>query len=149
MLQPHCKCTVRWPYGDIWFLPCLQNHTAALRQLYGALTVGVRQTCGSCNNREGTVRVPYGHLPVSLWSPYGFLFHESYDRRAVAATFVTTITTAGKTLWFLRIKFTHRRPQNHKDNVNASWNVYNYGSFLSKCQLFCFGLNVLTKCCWN
>ena len=81
---------------------------ASLQWPHGALTAAVRQTCGSVNNHECAVRSPYGHLPVSLRSPYVFLFHESYNRRVVAVTFVTTTTIARKTLWFL--KFTFYKP---------------------------------------
>ena len=94
---------LRWPWGGIRILPdlgCLENRTAASRRPCDGLTAAVRQTCDSCKNREVAA---YGHLPVSLRSPYGFWSHESYDRRAVAVTFVTTTTTAHKTLRFLKI----------------------------------------------
>ena len=60
--------------------------TASLRRPQGALTAAVRQTCYSCKNREVAVRSPPGLLVVTLRSPYGFWFHKSYDRRAVAIT---------------------------------------------------------------
>ena len=60
---------LRWPWGGMRFLPCLGclvNRTAASRRPHGALTAAVRQTCGSCNNREVAVRSPPGLLAVTL-----------------------------------------------------------------------------------
>ena len=77
MPQPHRKVTARCPCGGL---------TAPLQWQYGKLVVAAKN-----------VRVPYVRLPVS--------FHESYGRRAVAVTFVTTTTVARKILQFLKITF--------------------------------------------
>ena len=99
---------LRWPWGGIRFLPCLgclENRTAASRRPSGGLTAPLRWPYGKLVAVATTVRSPYGHLPVSLRSPCGFLFHESNDRRGVAVTFVTTTAVARKTLRFLKITF--------------------------------------------
>ena len=80
--QMHRKVIVRWPWGEIWFLPglrCLETLMAALQRPYGDLATALRRIFGSCNNREGAIRSPYGSLPVSLWSPYGFWSYKSYN----------------------------------------------------------------------
>ena len=83
--------------------------------------VPLRQTYGELVAAATTVRVPYSHLPVSLQSPCVFLSHESYDHCVVAITFVTTTTTACKTLRFLEITFTNRSPHN---NTATVWRQY-------------------------
>ena len=96
--------------------------TASWRRPHDTLTAAVRQTCNSRKSREVAVRSPPGLLAITLRF---FLFHESYDRRAVGVTFVTTITVGHKTLWFLqtvlqtvnRKRFTNRRPQNRTVTV--------------------------------
>ena len=80
---------LRWPWGGIRFLPCpgcLENRTAASWRPCGGLRAPLRRPYGKLVIAARTVRSPYGHLPVCLRSPYGFWFHESYDRRAVAVT---------------------------------------------------------------
>ena len=66
---------LRWPWGGIWFLPCLgclENRTAASRRPSGDLTVPLRRPCGKFVVAATTARSPHGHLPASLRSPYGF-----------------------------------------------------------------------------
>ena len=85
--------TLRWPWAIIWFLPylgCLENRTAASRRPCGGLTAPLRRPYGKRVVTATTVSSPHGQLPVSLRSLYDFLVHESYDRRAVFLTFVTT-----------------------------------------------------------
>ena len=126
MPQPHRKVTVRWPYGRLamavrWhtvftlsWVP--RNRAAASRRPYGGLMAPLRRPYGTLVAAATTVRSPFSPLPVSLRSPYDFLFHESYVHRAVAVTFVTTTTVACKILRFLKITFhtvdrrTVRRP---------------------------------------
>ena len=62
----------RWPWGGIRFLPCLEclvNRTAASRRPCGGLTLPLRRPYGKLVVAATTMRVPYGRLPVSLWSP--------------------------------------------------------------------------------
>ena len=90
-LNCHTVLTLFWvprkSYGGL---------TAAMWWSHGALTAAVRRTCATI------VRVVYVRLAVSLRSPHGFWSHESYDRNAVAVTFVTTTTASRKTLRFLK-----------------------------------------------
>ena len=99
---------LRWPWGGMRFLPCLgclENRTAASRWPCSGLTAPLRRSYGKLVIAPRTVRSPYGHLPVSVRSPYSFWFHQSYDHRAVAVTFVTTTTVGRKTLRFSKITF--------------------------------------------
>ena len=94
---------LRWPWGGIPFLPCLgclENRTAVSRRPCAGLVAPLRRSYGKLVAAATTVRSPYGHLPVTLQSPYGFWFHESYDRRAVAVAVVTATAVACKTLRF-------------------------------------------------
>ena len=103
-----CTVTLRLPWDGIRFLPCLgrlENHRAASRCPCGGLTAPLRRPYGKLLIAAKNMRSPHGHLPVSLRSPYSFLFNELYDRRAVAVTFVNTTTLARKTLRFLIIMF--------------------------------------------
>ena len=78
------KASLWWPYGDF--------------------VVAGTTVRGPYNRRTAASRAPWGHITV-FWS------RESYDHRQVAVTFVTTSTAARKTLRFLRITVTNRRPQ--------------------------------------
>ena len=103
MPQPHRKVIVRLPYGRLAM--AVRWHTVFTLswvpgESYGGLTASLRRPYGKLVIAVRTVRSPYGTLPVSLRSPYGFWFHESYDRRAVAVTFGTTTTVGRKTLRF-------------------------------------------------
>ena len=77
-LRVHRKVTVWWPWGDIWFLPCLRPRKlydgirAALWWPYAPLAAAIWWICGSCNNCDGVIRPLYGRLPISLRSPYVF-----------------------------------------------------------------------------
>ena len=106
--QPHRNVTVWWPYGGL-AMGVMWNTVFILswvpRKSYGGLTVPFRRPYGKLVVAAMTLSVPPGHLPVSLRTTCGFLFQESYDRHAVAVTFVTTTIVARRTLRSLEITF--------------------------------------------
>ena len=106
--QGHHTVALWWPWGDIFFLPCLgcrENRTVSSGHPCNSLTVPLRRLYSKFVVAATTVRVLYGCRMVSLRLPYGCWSHESYDCHAVAVTFVTTATIAHKTLRFLKITF--------------------------------------------
>ena len=70
MPQPHRKATIRRPYSGLAM--AVRWHTVFTlswvpRKSYDRLMTPLRQTCCSCNNREGAVQSPPGFLAVTLW----------------------------------------------------------------------------------
>ena len=104
-MQPHCKCIIRSSYDGHtvavrWHTlsRVLENRTAASRRPSVVRKVIWRRSYGELVVGATTLRVPYGHsILISVWSLYGLWLIESYERRAVAETFVTTTTAAHKT----------------------------------------------------
>ena len=115
---------VRWhTFFTLSWVP-INSHdglTASLRRPHGALTAAVRQTCGSCNNREGAVQSPYGRLPVSMPSPYGFWFHESYDHRNICDR---NYRSPQDLTIFWKSRFTNHRPQSSTTTVRRQHDMW-------------------------
>ena len=79
--------------------------TASLRRPHGALTVAVRQTCSSCNNREVTSGSPYGHLMV----------FDCMNRTIAVRSpqhLWPQLPSPARPYDFKKLRFTHRRPEN-------------------------------------
>ena len=126
MPQPHRKVTaLRWPWGDIRFLPCigcLANRAADSRRPCGGLTALLRRAYGKLVVACGK---PWGCRTVASRSHCGhFTVFDFMNHRAVAVTFVTTTTIARKTIRFLKIIF--YKPETaepYGDRTAAAWYV--------------------------
>ena len=114
--EPHCNLT-----SPAWYVQLRMHITATLwrphNELVGAAT---------------TMKVPYGRLLVSLLSPQGISYHESYDCRAIAVTFVNTAIVARKAVWIVKFAIKNLRPQNHAAVVGrqhyiwlSDWDIKN------------------------
>ena len=122
----HCVMALRRPWGGIRFLPCLgclENRMVASQRPGGCITVGalisaVRQTFGSCNNREeGAVQSRPGLLAVTLWFLISWLVRSPCGRSNICdhTYHITQDLTVSK------ITFTIPRPQNRMASV---WRQY-------------------------
>ena len=75
-LRVHRKVTVWWPWGDIWFLPCLrrlENCTTASGRLCGGRMPPLRRPYGEFVVAATIVMVSYGLSMVASRSPCGHL----------------------------------------------------------------------------